>query len=135
MSSQRLNNPQSEIRNPQPPLTDSPWLWVLAFSLMALALLALLSFSGWYGKRQTRLELQYQARYRVAERITAENNPAGTERTDDLEGRRPFATPGNNLITLGPLAVLLGIVAVVAAAMLYRGRGRPGSPQNAVESL
>ena len=102
------------------PLTDSPWLWVLAFSLMALALLALLSFSGWYGKRQTRLELQYQARYRVAEKITAENNRAASERTDDSEARRPFATPGNNLIKTWPLAVLLGIVAAVATAMLYR---------------
>ena len=101
---------------------------------MALALLALLNVSGWYGKRQTRLELQYQARYRVAERITAENNPAGAGRTDNSEGRRPFATPGNNLITTWPLAALLGIVAVVAAAMLYRGRGRPGSPEDAVES-
>ena len=44
------------------PLTDSPWFWVLAFSLMALAVLAVLVFSGKYGKRQTRLELQYQAR-------------------------------------------------------------------------
>jgi hypothetical protein len=118
----------------QQPLTDSPWFWALAFSLMALALLALLNFSGWYGKRQTRLELQYQARYRVAEKITAENNPAGTVRTDDLEDRRPFATPGNNLITTWPLAALLGIVAVVAAAMLYRGRNRPGSPEGSVES-
>jgi hypothetical protein len=112
-------NPQRPT-NPDFPITDSPWLWVLAFSLMALALLALLSFSGWYGKRQTRLELQYQARYRVAEKITAENNPAASERTDDLEARRPFATPGNNLIKTWPLAVLLGIVAAVAAAMLYR---------------
>jgi hypothetical protein len=116
------------------PLTDSPWFWALAFSLTALAALAVLVFSGWYGKRQTRLERQYQARYRVAEKLTAENNPAGSERTDDTETRRPFATPGNNLITLWPLAVLLGIVAAVAAAMLYRGRGRPGSPEEAVES-
>ena len=100
---------------------------------MALALLAMLGFSGWYGKRQTRLELQYQARYRVAEKITAENNPAASERTDNSEARRPFATPGNNLITLWPLAVLLGIVAVFLAAMLYRVRGRLGSP-GAVES-
>ena len=115
-----LDNPQPLTRNPQSPLTDSPWFWVLLFSLFAIAGLAVLVFSGWYGKRQTRLELQYQARYRVAEKITAENNPSATERTDDSEARRPFATPGNNLIKTWPLAVLLGIVAAVAAAMLYR---------------
>jgi hypothetical protein len=134
-----VNLMNSQARSP---LTDSPWFWALLFSLVALGGMAVLTFSGWYGKRQTRLELQYQARYRVAERITAENNPTTSERTDDLEARRPFATPGNNLITLWPLAVLLGIVAVVAGAMLHRGRevrqahpsGRPSSPESGVES-
>lgn len=112
--------------NEQPPLTDSPWFWTLAFVLTAIAGLAVLSFSGWYGKRQTRLELQYQARERVAEKINAENNPAAAERTDDLDARRSFATPGNNLIKIWPLAVLLGIVAAVATTMLYR-TSRPGS--------
>jgi hypothetical protein len=110
-----------------PPLADSPWFWVLAFSLFALAGLGVLVASGWYGKRQARLELQYQARERIAERINAENNPIAAERTDDSEGRHPFATPGNNLITLWPLAVLLGAVATVAATMLYRtSRAAPG---------
>jgi type VI protein secretion system component VasF len=102
------------------PLTDSAWFWALAFSLMALLALAVVGFSGKYQKRQAKIELQYQARERVAEKLTAENNPARSERTDDSEARRPFATPGNNLITLWPLAVLLAIVAVVAATMLYR---------------
>jgi hypothetical protein len=106
--------------NEQSPLTDSPWFWVLLFSLFALGALAVMVFSGWYGKRQTRLERQYQARYRVAEQITTENNPPASERIDDLEARRPFASPGNNLIKTWPLAVLLGIVAAVATAMLYR---------------
>jgi hypothetical protein len=96
--------------------------------------LAVVEFSGKYTKRQAKIELQYQARERVAEKLTAENNPVAGERTVDLEAPRPFATPGNNLITLWPLAVLLGLVAIVAAAMLYRGRGRLGSPEGAVES-
>ena len=107
MSSQPPTNPQSEIPNSQPPLTDSPWFWALMFSLVALGGMAVLVFSGWYGKRQTRLERQYQARTRVAEKINAENNPAAAERTDDSEARHPFVTPGNNLITVWPLAVLL----------------------------
>jgi hypothetical protein len=120
--------------NEQLSLTDSPWFWALAFSLMGLLALAAVGFSGKYQKRQAKIELQYQARERVAEKLTAENKPAGQERTEDLEARRPFATAGNNLITLWPLAVLLGIVAVVAGAMLYRGRGRPGLPEDSVES-
>lgn len=116
------------------PLTDSPWFWAVAFSLMGLVALAAVGFSGKYQKRQAKIELQYQARERVAEKLTAENKSVAGERIDDLEVRRPFATPGNNLITLWPLAVLLGIVAVVAGAMLYRGRGRPGSPEGGVES-
>src|SRR5947207_8719567 len=97
MSPASLNNPQSEIRNPQSPLTDSPWYWVLVFSLMALAALA--AIGGKYGRRQANIERQFQARERIAEKKTAENNPQGAERIDD-QGRRPFATPGNNLITL-----------------------------------
>ena len=135
MSSEHPTNPQPGICNPKPPpLTDSPWFWALLFSVVALGGMATLVFSGWYGKRQTRLERQYQARERVAEKINAENNPEAAKRTGELEAQRPFATPGNNLITLWPLAVLLGIVAAVAAAMLYRGRARPGLPQNAAES-
>ncbi len=104
------------------------------FSVVALGGLAALAFSGWYGKRQTRLELQYQARERVAERINAENNPGLSARIDNQEDRRAFAAPGKNLVTLWPLAALLGMVAVVAAGMLWRGRGRPGSRGDTVES-
>lgn len=124
--------------NEQAPLTDSPWFWALAFSLTGLLALAAVGFSGRYQKRQAKIELQYQARERVAEKLTAENNSAGGERTDDSEARRPFATPGNNLITLWPLAVLLGIVAAVATAMLYRAsRTAPverAGPDQPVES-
>jgi hypothetical protein len=127
-------NPQSEIRDLKSPLTDSPWFWALTFSLMGLLALAVVGFSGKYQKRQAKIELQYQARERVAEKITAANNPGGGERTDDSEARRPFATPGNNLITLWPLAVLLGFVAVVAGAMLYRASRAVPGPDSTVDS-
>src|SRR3954452_661107 len=117
------------------PLTDSPWFWALAFSLMGLLALGTVGFSGKYQKRQAKIELQYQARERVAEKLTAENKPKGGQRTDDLEARRPFATPGNNLITLWPLAVLLGIVAVVAGAMLFRASRAVLGPDSSVDSL
>jgi hypothetical protein len=107
------------------PITDSPWFWVLAFSLMAL--LALVAIGGKYGRRQTRLELQYQARERIAERRAAANNPEAAARIDDQTNRREFASPGDNLIPLWPLAAILFLVAILSAAMLRRGRGRPGS--------
>jgi hypothetical protein len=101
---------------------------------MALLALAVIGFGGKYGKRQAAIERQYQARERVAEKVTAENNPQGIERIDDLETRRPFATPGNNLITLWPLAALLGLIAIVAAAMLYRASRAVPGPDCDIES-
>jgi hypothetical protein len=118
-------NPQSESRNPQSPITDSPWFWVLVFSLMAL--LALLAIGPKYGRRQTRLELQYQARERIAERRATENKPEVAARIDDQTGGREFASPGDNLIPLWPLAAVLVLIAIFSAVMLGRGRGRPGS--------
>jgi hypothetical protein len=103
-------------------ITDSPWFWVLAFSMMSLLAVAVLSFSGKYDRRQSVDEVKYQARERVAEKLAAENNSQQAQRIDDPEARRPFATPGNKLIPLWPLAVLLAVVAMVAAAMLYRAR-------------
>lgn len=106
------------------PVTDSPWFWVLAFSLMAL--LALVAIGAKYGRRQTRLELQYQARERTAERRAAANNSPANARSDDRT-RREFASPGENLIPLWPLAVVLFLVSIFSAIMLGRGRGRPSS--------
>jgi hypothetical protein len=108
----------------QHPLTDSPWFWVLAFSLMAL--LALGAIGGKYGRRQTRLELQYQARERVAERRAAENNPAAAERINDQATRRAFASPGDNLIPLWPLAAILVLISIFSAVMLGRARNHRG---------
>lgn len=95
----------------RPPITDSPWFWVLIFSLMGL--LALAVISGKYGRRQAGIERQYQARERVAE--------AGPEGAAHI-APRPYATPGDTLIPLWPLAVVLGIVAIFATWLLVRGR-------------
>jgi len=120
MSDRSNKNPQSAIRNPQFPITDSPWFWVLVFSLMGLG--ALVAIGGKYRERQSRLERQYQARERARE--NALSDPA----------RREYSSPEETLIPLWPLAVLLIAVGVGAGVMLwreYRGRGRPGSLPNA----
>jgi hypothetical protein len=109
----------------KPGVTDSPWFWVLAFTLMAL--LALIVIRDKYGRRQANIERQYQARERVAEDLAAANNPAGDSRIDKEVPRRQFATPADKLIPLWPLATILILVAIIATVMLCRGRGRPGS--------
>ncbi|MGD9635744.1 MAG: hypothetical protein AB7G28_11975 [Pirellulales bacterium] len=94
----------------KPSITDSPWLWVLLFSVFALVLLAI--FSGQIGKRQARLDRQYQARERVLE------NAVGAP------DRREYATPENTLVPIWPLAALLVGAAIVAAVMLWRAHQR-----------
>ena len=98
----------------RPPLTDSPWFWVLAFSLMALLALAVLN--GKYGRRQSREERKYQA----AERIAA--GERGFDASSQAANRRPYSTPGETLIPLWPLALILLVISVVALAMLRRER-------------
>ncbi len=109
----------------RPPVTDSPWFWVLAFSLMALLALGVVGASGKYGKRQARIERQYQARQRVAETLVAKdatesgNDPGAP--TDLHTTTRNYATPGNTLLPLWPLGAILGLISVVALIMLRRG--------------
>jgi hypothetical protein len=94
----------------KPPITDSPWFWVILFSMVGL--IALFTISGQYGKRQARLERQYQARERVMD--DAVEDPT----------RREYATPGMTLVPIWPLAVILVATAGVAAAMLRREQQR-----------
>jgi hypothetical protein len=94
-----------------------------------MGLVAIFAMHGKYGRRQANIERNYQARERVAEKVAAENNPIEPDRLDNLEVRRDFASPDNQLVPLWPLALLLALVAVVAAAMLYRAQAlRPPSP-------
>jgi hypothetical protein len=116
------DNPQSEIRNLKSAITDSHWFWVLAFSIMAL--LALVAIGGKYGRRQANMEVEYQARERIAE-LAADhhgNNSAEDSRTNQLAARRAFASPGNTLVPIWPLAAILLCVALFATFMLIRGQ-------------
>ena len=117
----------------RPAVTDSPWFWVLIFSLMALGALA--AIGGKYGRRQAVIERQYQARERSAKLQAPPKHASQPTRDEDRGERRGFASPGETLIPLWPLAVILTCAALFAAVMLYRGRGlqraqpsgRPGS--------
>lgn len=101
------------------PITDSLWFWVLLFSGMAFV--ALVAMGPKYGGRQARLEQQYQARERIAAQRAAPGEAANG-------GRRDFATPEATLIELWPLAVVIGGVSILAAAMLVRERRRQHPP-------
>ena len=92
------------------PITDSPWYWVLLFSVVGLGAMAAIHVK--YGRRQANLERQYQARERVQDDATVDPD------------RRDYSTPEATLIPIWPLAVVLGGVAAVAAAMLLRDRRR-----------
>jgi hypothetical protein len=107
------------------PITDSPWFYVFVFSLMAL--LAVVVIGPKYGRRQSALERQYQARERIEGQHAARNNLDVAARKDEIADRRPFATPGDTLVPLWPLAVGLLATALFALVMLLRNRGRPSS--------
>jgi hypothetical protein len=106
--------------NQSTPITDLPWFWVLLFSLMALV--ALFSIGGKYGRRQSGIERQYQARERIAEGVADSSNVAA-----DGEPRPDYATPGHTLVPLWPLAAVLSAIALISGLMLLRDRGRAGS--------
>ncbi len=101
--------------NEKLPITDSPWFWLLLFSVVGL--IALVAISGQYGKRQARLERQYQARERIRD------DALGDDAVGD-PARRDYSTSERTLIPIWPLAVLLGGVLVFAAVMLGREHQR-----------
>jgi hypothetical protein len=99
-----------------------------------MALLALLVIGPKYGRRQSAMDRKYQARERVEEQLSARNNPSDEARSDELADHRPFATPGDTLVPLWPLAVVMMAIALFAVYMLIRGRGRPGSLSDSISS-
>ena len=111
--------------DPHPPLTDSPWFWVLMFSGMALA--AVVAIGPKYGGRQARLERQYQVRERMAVERPDGNTQVQVDRINNEAERRDLASAENTLVPLWPLVLVLSIVVLFAAIMLVWGRGRPGS--------
>ena len=116
-------------RDQSPPITDSPWFWALAFSLMGLLTLAV--FSRKLDRRQANIERNYQARGRAwpkgwPPRIIRPR----PQRINDSEAQPAYATPGDTLIPLWPLAILLGLTSVVAAEMLGAVSGHEHPPNS-----
>jgi len=101
-------------------LTDSPWFWVMVFAAMGVVLLLVIMPK--YSKRQSRLELQYQARQEIHRR-QVEGTPA--RREPGQEGEAPPPAQGDLIIELWPLALAFSALFLLAAAMLIRSRRHP----------
>jgi hypothetical protein len=109
------------MNDQQPPrLSDSPWFYVFVFSLMAVV--ALIVIGPKFGRRQSVDERMFQARQLIEEQRAAGNNAAIEPRNDNSAEQRPFSTPGDTLVPLWPLAVVMLAIALFAGMMLLRGR-------------
>jgi hypothetical protein len=89
--------------------TDSPWFWVLIFSLAALAAIA--TIGPKFERREEAIETKFHARERATGREAIER-PA-----DDATQDGPQWQP---IFTLGPIAAVVALVAVVSMVNLVR---------------
>jgi hypothetical protein len=89
--------------------TESPWFWVLIFSLAALAAIA--TIGPKFERREEAIETKFHARERAVGREAIER-PA-----DDGAQEGPRWAP---IFTLGPIAGVVALVAVVAMVNLVR---------------
>lgn len=97
----------SEKRGPAQ-LADSPWLWLLVFSGMALFAIAVIH--GKYNRRQAGIELRSQARDATVHRESG--------KADARVEEPPTAT------SLGAIVAVLAILAILSAAQLFIQFGR-----------
>lgn len=89
--------------------TESPWFWVLIFSLAALAAIA--TIGPKFERREEAIETKFHARERAVGREAIEK-PA-----EDAAQDGPQWQP---IFTLGPIAGVVALVAVVAMVNLVR---------------
>ncbi len=97
---------------PDHPL-ESPWFWLLVFSLMALVAVVLIGPK--YMRRQARLEQKLEGRVRAQQPL--ETRPAEVQLGERGGGE-------NDIVTIAPLASFLGILAAVAWFQWTRERAR-----------
>jgi type VI protein secretion system component VasF len=102
---------------PRPPITDSPWFWLLLFS--AAGIVCLMLIEGQYRPRQRRLEMQYRAREEMLRR-QAEGEPAAREVGQEGDATPP--TTAELIIPLWPLMAACVLVLLLSTSMLWRAR-------------
>ncbi len=106
---------QNPPRNNSSTLADSPWFWIVCFS--AVGLLATTVIGPKYEQRQATLERKYQARGQVQRDIAAGRPLEQSAKSED-DLRVQYSTPGNTLVSLRPIRVVLIVILVVATAVL-----------------
>lgn len=106
---------------PNPPITDSPWLWFSLF--LAVGLTALLATGGKFGDRQAGIERQGQARTALAQGLDIDEDDSGKKQAT---GVPRYSTPDDTQIRLWPLAVTLGLLLAGSLTMLIREQLREG---------
>ncbi len=92
-----------------PPVTDSPWFWVMMFSLAALAGIA--TIGPKFERREQAIETKFHARERGLKREAAEPG-------EPIEqGQEPHWEP---IFTVWPVMAVVGCVTLVAFLQLIR---------------
>ena len=109
----------------QEPITDSPWFWLYLFATTALILLVV--FRSKMDIRQADIERRHQAREYVSH--------PGTDATGEANAAPAVtvSTPGNTLISLSYMYVVLGVLVLIGWVRLWYVRFRKPipSPQQA----
>ena len=95
------------------PVTESPWFWVMLFSLAALAAIA--TIGPKFEQREQSIETKFHARERGLHREAVEQ-PA-----DDAPSQIP---EWNLMFTLWPIAAVVGAVAIVSFVGMIRFQRR-----------
>jgi hypothetical protein len=91
------------VQGPSPAVTESPWFWLMLFSLAGLAAVA--TIGPKFERREQSIETKFHARERGLGR-------EGVEQADDAT---PAQMPTwNPIFTLGPIVGILVVVALVS---------------------
>ena len=96
----------SKLPPAKPPITDSPWFWLFLFGVFGLAALA--AIGPKYVRRQALIERQYYAREEIVRRQSESPEDRAASKAQPAE-----APPGELLIPLRPLALLLSAILLV----------------------
>lgn len=109
----------------QTSVTDSPWFWVMLFSLAGLA--ALFTIAPKFERREASIEAKFHARERGLGREPVDQPPdddatpaANDGVANDIadgatnDGAGPTAFPWQPIFTITPIALFLAAIAIVA---------------------
>ncbi len=96
---------------PRPPISDSPWFWLL--TILAAAVIGAVAIAPKYARRQEAIERKFEARQEIARRQAAGeglSREGESARNELSQSPRSLHVPIWTLITaLAVLLVVLGI--------------------------